>query len=102
MIRRRVVLPQPDGPRKQMNSPGATVRLTPRRAMKRPNFLAMPSRASAGGRVSGDVIARPPVAARSTPGPLLGVALRPLGEDALAVLGRPVEVVREDDLADVL
>src|SRR5687767_1937404 len=52
MIRRSVVLPQPDGPRKQTNSPGSTERLTPRRAMKPPNFLAIPSSATAAGRAA--------------------------------------------------
>src|SRR5512132_1023528 len=51
MMRSSVVFPQPDGPRKHTNSPGSTDRLTPRSAMNTPNFLAMPSRATAAGRV---------------------------------------------------
>ena len=39
IARSRVVLPQPDGPRKQANSPSAIVRDTSFSAVKAPNFL---------------------------------------------------------------
>ena len=44
MMRRSVVLPQPEGPRKQMSSPARTARLTSFRATKLPNSLRMCSR----------------------------------------------------------
>ena len=40
-MRSSVVLPQPEGPRKQMSSPGCTARLTPFSATKLPNSLRM-------------------------------------------------------------
>ena len=43
MMRRSVVLPQPDGPRKHTNSPCATSSRMSRRAMKAPKSLRMPS-----------------------------------------------------------
>src|SRR5579884_1366382 len=41
MMRRKVVLPQPEGPSRTMNSPSATVRLMPSTAVTSPNFLVM-------------------------------------------------------------
>src|SRR5262245_15994842 len=41
MMRRNVVLPQPDGPSNTMNSPSGTVRLMPLTAGTSPNFLTM-------------------------------------------------------------
>src|SRR6185436_9549821 len=41
-MRSSVVLPQPEGPRKQMSSPWRTPRLTPFSAAKSPNSLRMP------------------------------------------------------------
>ena len=43
MQRSSVVLPQPEGPRKQMNSPSATLKLTSVRARKPPKSLLTPS-----------------------------------------------------------
>jgi hypothetical protein len=51
-MRSSVVLPQPLGPRKQTNSPSATVSETPRSATTAPKRLATPSSATAGGRGS--------------------------------------------------
>src|SRR5262245_26282137 len=116
MMRSSVVLPQPDGPRKQTNSPCATARSMSSSAVKLPNCLRMPLslRKVVTGR--GGVAAGLPSGRRGTgsAGPLafapLGgeaaagrfggltffslrvVPLRPLGEDALAVLGGPAEV----------
>ncbi len=50
MILSKVVLPQPDGPRKQTSSPEATDRSTERNATKVPKFLSMPSRRKASAR----------------------------------------------------
>src|ERR671923_1451235 len=82
MMRRSVVLPQPEGPRKQTSSPCATERLTSRRATKPPKVLQTPSTARA---------------------VLLGfsfrvVALVPFRQDAVAVLRRPAEVVLDQHL----
>src|SRR5437868_2587226 len=85
MTRRSVVLPHPLGPRKQTNSPSATASETSASATTASNFLAI-ERSSTAGVVTA----------------LLRVPLRPLGEDPLAVLRRPVEVVRVHDLGDVL
>src|SRR5262249_8591448 len=41
MMRRNVVLPQPDGPSSTMNWPSGTVRLMPLTAETSPNFLTM-------------------------------------------------------------
>src|SRR5215470_3638102 len=41
MMRRNVVLPQPDGPSSTMNSPSGTARLMPLTAGTSPNFLTM-------------------------------------------------------------
>ena len=43
MIRNSVVLPQPDGPRKQTSSPGSIVRSIDLSATKLPKVLLMPS-----------------------------------------------------------
>src|SRR5262245_48585075 len=96
-MRSSVVLPQPLGPRKHTNSPSWTTRDTPPMATTLPNFLATSLSSTAGGGVA-------PVihAARASRPRLLRVPLRPLREDAVAVLRRPVEVVGMDDLADVL
>src|SRR3970282_2202469 len=107
MMRRSVVLPHPLGPRKQTNSPGLTARVTLRRATNWPNFLPMPSSATAGGRATlscggPDMGPALPPAASPSCLTLLGVALLPLGEDAVPVLRRPVEVVGINNLADVL
>ena len=47
MMRSNVVLPQPDGPRRQTNSPWLTARLTSRSAAKLPKCLETPSTAKA-------------------------------------------------------
>lgn len=44
MMRRRVVLPHPDGPRKQTNSPSSIVRSMSFSAWNAPKDLRMPSR----------------------------------------------------------
>src|SRR3990170_4934709 len=84
--RRRVVFPQPLGPRKQTNSPSPTESETLLRATTSPNFLAIPSSSTAGGRGT----------------TLLRVPLLPLSQDSVAVLGGPLEVVGVNDLAYVL
>src|SRR5215208_6575846 len=81
MMRSSVVLPQPDGPRRQTNSPWLTARLTSRRATKLPKCFETPSTASASLGFGFCVI-----------------ALFPLGEDAVAVLRRPAEVVLHQHL----
>src|SRR5919112_2227480 len=43
-IRRLVVLPQPDGPRRAKNEPCGTVRSRSSTATKSPNFLVIPSK----------------------------------------------------------
>jgi len=45
MMRSSVVLPQPDGPSRQTNSPWPTERLTSRSATKLPKCLETPSTA---------------------------------------------------------
>src|ERR671923_2340151 len=82
MIRRSVVLPQPEGPRKQTSSPGSTDRLTSRSATKPPKCLETPSTLSAALLWLGFGV----------------IALVPFGEDALAVLRRPAEVVLHQHL----
>src|SRR6187402_472592 len=82
MMRSRVVLPQPEGPRKQTNSPCAMSRSMLFRALKLPKSLRIPA-SFRNGLSPGT---------RST---LLGlgvVALGPLGQDALAILGGDREV----------
>src|SRR5688500_19002455 len=81
MIRSSVVLPQPEGPSRQTNSPCATERLTPRSATKAPKCFSTPSTLSASLRFGFCVI-----------------ALVPFGEDAVAVLRRPAEVVLHQHL----
>src|SRR5262245_19472548 len=89
MMRSSVVLPQPDGPSRQTNSPCATDRLTSRSAEKPPKFLETPSTLSA------EALR----AAASLLGFCFGViALVPFGEDAVAVLRRPAEVVLHQHL----
>src|SRR4051812_27052966 len=83
MIRRSVVLPQPEGPRKQTNSPLRMPRSMPCRATKAPNSLRTRRSSS---RWSGAN------AVRSAFFRLAVVAAGPFGEDPLAVVGRPVEV----------
>src|SRR5262245_61702798 len=83
MMRSSVVLPQPEGPSRQTNSPWATDRLTSRSAEKPPKSLETPS--------------------TPTALPLLGfcfgvIALVPFGEDAVTVLRRPAEVVLHQHL----
>src|SRR3990172_12408982 len=84
--RRRVVFPQPLGPRKQTNSPSPTESETLLRATTSPNFLAMPSSSTAGGWGT----------------TLFRVPLLPLSQDSVAGLGGPLEVVGVNDLAYVL
>src|SRR5687767_850090 len=83
MMRSSVVLPQPEGPRKQTNSPLAMSRSMPDSALNAPNSLRMPASRRYG-------------AALTEGGSLLfalaAVALVPLTEDALAVLGGPREI----------
>src|SRR5213593_1512718 len=68
------------------------------RRSKPPPCMAASARSPARGPATG-----PPAAGASGPRrPSLRVALLPLGEDAIAVLRRPVEIVGIDDLADVL
>src|SRR5258706_2813484 len=76
MMRSSVVLPHPDGPRKQTNSPCATSRRMSRSAVKAPKSLRIPS-----SRRKGSAPCFTPLF------PRLGfrvVALVPLGEDAFA------------------
>src|SRR5687768_2441571 len=82
MMRSSVVLPQPEGPSRQTNSPWATDRLTSRRATKAPKCLETPSTLSAASLRFGFCV----------------IALFPLGEDAVAVLRRPAEVVLHQHL----
>src|SRR5687767_4238645 len=82
MMRSKVVLPQPEGPRKQTNSPRWMPRLISDSAVKPPNCLRT-WRSSRYRSWATDA------------SPLLGlavVALLPLVEDALAVVRRPAEV----------
>src|SRR5713226_3530001 len=149
MMRKSVVLPHPLGPRKQTNSPEPTDSVMLWRATNWPNFLAMPSSATAGGRESficGGLDMAPTLPPSCVCAPLMGalspsfrigwsmrpyaqqglamaplalgppsdplaplwsdrllrVALLPLGEDAVPVLRRPLEVIGEHHLADVL
>src|SRR5687767_7603335 len=94
MMRRSVVLPHPEGPRKQTNSPCATSSRMSRSAMKAPNSLRIPS-----SRRNGS-------APRLTPlFPRLGfrvVALRPFGEDALARFRGFLEIHLDQALLVVL
>src|SRR5262249_31817590 len=83
IARSKVVLPQPDGPRKQMNSPSAISSEMSSRAVKPPNFLVR------------RVIRRYGAVTRLL---LLRLRLRPvsplpLSEDLRAVQSRPLEVV---------
>src|SRR6185369_11778826 len=80
-IRSSVVLPQPEGPRKQTNSPCRIPRLTSCRAVKAPKSLRIwrSSRNRSG-------------LTRSLLLALAVVAPVPLGQDALAVVSGPVEV----------
>src|SRR3954466_13103867 len=87
-MRSRVVLPQPDGPRKQTNSPFATSRSMSLSASKDPNDLRMPSRRRYSATGNGLLFRLG----------LRVVALGPLGEDALAVVGSGLEVHLDEAL----
>src|SRR5215831_19654826 len=86
MIRRSVVFPHPLGPRKHTNSPGATASVTPCRATKPPNFLAMPSRATAAGRAPSLTGRRPLAPAGHHLEEARAVALGLVGADAVGQL----------------
>src|SRR5688500_14592137 len=83
MMRSSVVLPQPEGPRRQTNSPWATASVTSRKATKAPKCLETPSTLSAASLLRFCFCV---------------IALFPLGEDAVAVLRRPAEVVLHQHL----
>src|SRR5262249_51046630 len=83
MARRSVVLPQPDGPRKQPNSPSAISSEMSPSAVKAPNFLVRPWIRRKGG------VGNPLLLGLR----LRVIALLPLVQDRLAVLRRPLEVV---------
>src|SRR4026209_1048590 len=94
MIRSSVVLPHPDGPRKQRNSPCATSSRMSRSAVKAPKSLRIPSSRRKG-----------PAPGITPLFPRLGfrvVALVPLGEDALARFRGLVEVHLHQALLVVL
>src|SRR6186713_1215339 len=95
MIRNSVVLPQPEGPRKHTSSPGWMARSIFCSATKLPKALWMPSICNASGAF---VMRRTASLLR---GRLALVTLGPLGEDLVAVLRRPVEVVLDQQRAVV-
>src|SRR6476469_5244488 len=104
MIRSSVVLPQPDGPRNVTRLPRGTSRETSSSAVKRPNRLVMPV---SDRKVAGDAPARSTACIRFPRlqglltlfrQRLAVVALRPLGEDLVAILRRPVEIVLDEPL----
>src|SRR6476659_7592158 len=85
MIRSSVVLPQPEGPRKQTNSPLRMPRSISCRAVKPPKSLRMR-------RSSRSRSAVTPTRLGSALFGLAGVAAVPFVEDTLAILGGPAEV----------
>src|SRR6266403_3568764 len=116
MMRSKVVLPQPEGPRKVTSSPRSTASPMVSRAVKRPKVLRMPSSLKNGSRMgaaieTGDIAlligsfrlecrpkkTRPGRGARSSAGlfrlRLAVVTLGPLGENLVPILGRPCEII---------
>src|SRR4029079_16647803 len=111
MMRSSVVLPQPDGPRNTISSPRRTESETPCSASKRPKLLRMPVSSRKEGPAwvmccgetgcasSSDAPGWPGAPLRRAPRLLTRVvALRPLGDDLVAVLRRPGEVVLHEPL----
>src|SRR6187402_1424622 len=86
-MRSNVVLPQPEGPRKQMSSPWCTPRLTSCSATKLPNSLRIWESSRNSIRSLGFRLGRVP--------------LVPLREDLVAVLRRIREVVLDEALLEV-
>src|ERR671913_451799 len=99
----KVVLPQPDGPRKQTNSPRRTSRLMSLRAAKEPNRFHRPwTLRNADPGPCADTVENKAGSAclmRSVLRRRLRlVALRPLGQDAIAVVRHPAEIVLDHGL----
>src|SRR5438105_5485030 len=121
MMRSKVVLPQPEGPRKVTSSPRSTASPIVSSAVKRPKVLRMPSSLKNGSRIvaameTGDIAlligsfllqcrpkkTRPGRGARFSAGlfrlRLAVVTLGPLGENLVPILGRPREIVFHQSL----
>src|SRR5215212_6253865 len=95
MMRRRVVLPQPEGPRKQTNSPLRMPRSISWRAVKAPNSLRMRRSSRNASELMREMEGMRPGRAASRLSPFFGlavVALGPFVQDALAVVRGPAEV----------
>src|SRR5438552_11047479 len=113
-IRSSVVLPHPEGPRKMMSSPRSTARATAFSAANLPKLLWMSSSLRYGSCVPAVRGTRAPFSSRTRQKKraprgahahshllwlrLAVVALGPLGEDPVAVLGGPREVVLDQTL----
>src|SRR5215471_15927382 len=96
MIRRRVVLPQPDGPRKVTSCPRPTASAMSRSAVNLPKRLVTPASLRYGSPGSGaDAVPRTLKLFREG---LRVVALGPLRQDLVAVLRFPREVVLHQPL----
>src|SRR6476659_9806165 len=103
MIRSSVVFTQPDGPRNVTRLPRGTSSETSSSAVKRPKRLVMPV---SDRKVTGGAPARSTLCIRFPRLSFLAlfrqrlavVALRPLGEDLVAILRRPVEIVLDEPL----
>src|SRR6185295_3365409 len=92
MMRRYVVLPQPDGPSSTMNSPSGTVRLMPSTAGTSPNFLTISLVNTAAIEPPG--IQRKAAARECARPGLIGSGLAgPLLEDVFALAGGPFDRV---------
>src|SRR6185503_13504411 len=92
IMRRKVVLPQPDGPSSTMNSPSGTARLMPSTAGTSPNFLtiSLVNTAAIGPpgiqrKAAARECARPAVTRSGLAGPL--------PEDGFALAGGPLDRV---------
>src|SRR6185312_16710871 len=98
MIRKSVVLPQPDGPRKQTNSPSSTARLTPSSAVTAPKRLRMPAsvrnivKGCRSRRPARAGVARAPQRARGCRDRSALDRALPLGKNLVLVAGRGIEV----------
>src|SRR5215831_8388571 len=96
MIRRRVVLPQPEGPRKVTSCPRSIASAMSWSAVNLPKRLVTPASRRYGSPESGaDAVPRTLKLFRER---LRVVALGPLGEDLVAVLRFPREVVLHQPL----
>src|SRR5258706_1459665 len=100
-MRSSVVLPQPDGPRKQTSSPCRTPSETPFSATNFPNSLRIPESS----RKSPLMTVERRYASVPTGAPLFfrlcRVPLLPFGEDAVAVLRGEREIVLDEALVEV-